>query len=74
MADDEFLNPQQVKRNIIYIYMDCSTLICNIAYFVMTIIISFLLLNHSTYKNRPRTLSISVLGLISFFKINLQIS
>lgn len=44
MADDEFLNPQQVKKEHYFISTWIApALICNIAYFVMTIIISFLL-------------------------------
>lgn len=44
MADDEFLNPQQVKKEHYFIStLIAPALICNIAYFVMTIIISFLL-------------------------------
>lgn len=44
MEDDEFLNPQHVKKEHYFISTWIApALICNIAFFILTIIISFLL-------------------------------
>ena len=43
ISDDPFFNPQEVKRALLCFYMDNPLLLINILYFIMTIVLSLIL-------------------------------